>query len=60
MKMKVMKITKIEGLKPGDIFFSEGLTANGEIIQTVCKLMAVDMLTSWLTPEISGIFKSFH
>ena len=39
---------KIQDLKVGDIFFSEGLTPNGDSIQTKCKLLSYNGMNKYV------------
>ena len=49
-----MAYTQVKNLKVGDIFFDEGLTVNGDIVQTKCTLHAYNGMNKYVV-ENDGI-----
>mgnify|MGYP000114650797 CR=1 FL=1 len=49
-----MAYTQVKNLKVGDIYFDKGLTVNGNIVNTVCKLISYNGMNKYVV-ENDGI-----
>jgi|TARA_A100001391_G_scaffold202833_1_gene193463 hypothetical protein len=49
-----MAYTKVKNLKVGDIYFDKGLTVNGDLINTECKVISYNGMNKYVV-ENDGI-----